>query len=719
MKEQIYSVSGMSCAGCAARVERTVAALPGVIAVQVNLLAKSMRVCGEGVEDSAVQAAVRRIGFAAEPERAEVEPQKTGPRLGRRAAVSLLLLVPLVVAHVALHHGPAWGAWVQLLLVLPIVWLNRSFFVRGIAALRHGGPGMDTLVALGAGVALVDGVVQVLLGSGGTLFFESAGMILAFVSIGKWLESCATQRTGRALEQLAALLPATATLLRGGKEVQVPAEWLAVGDEVLVRPGECVPADGTVVQGDSAVNEAALTGESMPVTKEVGDQVYAGTVNQHGALHIKVACARADYALSGVIRLVRRAAGDKAPVARLADRLAAVFVPLVLVLGCTTALAWWAAGASWDFAMARAVAVLVISCPCALGLATPVAIMVGAGRGAEWGILFRSGAALETTGRCTCAVLDKTGTLTLGEPRVTDVLPREGSADELLQLAAALEADANHPLAKALRQTGVTPLEPVCGHVYRAGRGVQAQVQGCACAAGNAAFMHELGVEVQEDAALMAEGKTLIFIARSGRWVGALAIADAPRPTAAEAVQELGAQGVRVLMMTGDHADTAHAIAARVGVAEVHAGALPADKEALVHDLQRQGQRVAMVGDGINDAPALARADVGIAIGAGADIAIESADVILMHSDPRDIARAMALSRATLRKIRQNLFLALIYNMLAIPLAAGVFYPVCGLLLPPGVAAAAMGLSSVCVVVNALSLRRFQVARSADFCQPK
>lgn len=702
--EREFSVTGMSCAGCAARVEKGVAAVPGVTAVQVNLLAKSMKVSAEGVEDEAIMAAVRRMGFGVAAVQAAQAPQAVpAAALGRRAALSLLLLVPLAVAHFALPHG--WlSAWVQLALVLPIVWLNRAFFTKGCSALLHGGPGMDTLVALGAGVALADGVVHLVVGVPGTVFFESAGMILSFVSIGKWLESRATQRTGRALEKLAGLLPDNATVLRGGQELVVPAAELTAGAVVLVRPGERVPADGVVVQGVSMVDEAALTGESMPVEKGVGSKVYAGALNQHGALQLKVLAARPEWALSGVIQLVRRAAADKAPSARLADRLAAVFVPLVLLLACATAAAWVAAGETWDFALARAVAVLVISCPCALGLATPVAIMVGAGRGAEWGILFRSGEALECAGRATCAVLDKTGTLTLGEPVVTDVLPQGCAREELLQLAASLEMEANHPLAKAVRKAGPAPLY-AAGHMYLPGRGIRATVQGEPCAAGNAALMRELGVEVQEPTELMEEGKTLIHIARSGRWLGTLAIADAARPTAAAAVQSLRAQGLRVLMTTGDNARTARAIAARVGVEEVYAHALPGDKEALVRRLQAEGQSVAMVGDGINDAPALTRANVGIAIGAGTDVAIESAGIILMHSDPLDIPRAIALSRAILRKIRQNLFLALVYNLLAIPLAAGLLYHPLGLLLPPAVSALAMGLSSVSVTLNALRLR--------------
>lgn len=704
--ERIFQVTGMSCAGCAARVEKSVSALPGVSKVQVNLLAKSMKVSAEGVSDAEIAAAVQRIGFHAEAEQPAAPPRPTPQAAspGKRAAYSALLLAPLAAAHFSLPHG-ALSAWVQLALALPIVWLNRAYFTKGIKALRHGGPSMDTLVALGAGVALADGLAHLALHTPGAVFFESVGMILAFVSIGKWLESRATRHTGHAIERLSSLLPDTATVLRGGEEEVVPAATLRPGDQVLVRPGERISADGSVLAGASAADEAALTGESMPVEKAPGAHVFAGTVNQHGSLRIRVTCARADCALSGVIRLVRDAAADKAPMARLADRVAAVFVPLVLGLACLTAIIWAAAGESWDFALARAVAVLVISCPCALGLATPVAIMAGAGRGAEEGILFRSGAAMEAAGRTDCVLMDKTGTLTLGEPSVTDVLPQGISREELLQLAAALEADANHPLAKAIRKIAPTPLY-AAGHTYLPGRGVCATVQGAPCAAGNAAYMHELGVEVQESRALMEEGKTLIHIARAGQWAGSLAIADTPHPTAAAAVQALRALGLSVSMLTGDATRTARAIAAQVGIDSVHAEMQPADKEALVRQFQSKNHRVAMVGDGINDAPALTRADVGIAIGAGTDVAIESADIILMHSDPMDIPRAIRLSRAILRKIRQNLFLAFIYNILAIPLAAGVFYHPFGILLPPAVSALAMGLSSLSVTLNAWQISK-------------
>ena len=697
--EHHFLVGGMSCAMCAARVEKCVAALPGVHEAQVNLPARRLRVvCEPSVAVQTVAEALVRAGYSALPE--EAKGVQKDP-LKARALASLALLLPLALLH---HLAPGvLGGWAQALLVLPIVWLNRAFFMRGVSQLRGGSPGMDTLVALGAGVALADGFSRLCMGAGGAGFVESAGMILSFISLGKWLESRATQRTGRAVEKLSELLPPYATVLRGGKEMPVAAADLQPGELILVRPGERFPADGVVMQGHSSSDESFLTGESMPVEKALGAVVHAGAINGAGALRVRVSCVRGDSALSGVIRLVRDAAASKAPISRLADRMAGVFVYGVTLLACATAVVWVCAGYGWSVALERAVATLVISCPCALGLATPVAIMAGAGRAAEWGILFRSGAALETAGRVNCMALDKTGTLTQGSPCITDVLPLVGSREELLRVAAALETGANHPLAGAvLRAAEGLSLPEASGITALPGRGVRGVVAGELCAAGNAALMHEMGVAVQEPAEVARQGKSLMYVARGGRCLGALAAADAPRTSSAEAVQRLAAAGVHSLMVTGDHARTAHAVAAQLGLDEVHAEASPADKEALVRRLQGQGLCVAMAGDGINDAPALIRADVGIAFGAGTDIAMESADIILMHSDPTDIARALFISRATLSRIRQNLFLAVIYNVMAIPLAAGVFYPIFGWLLHPAIAAVAMGMSSLCVVTNAL-----------------
>lgn len=724
MTEQVFKITGMHCAGCAGRVKKAAGSLPGVSEALVNLPLGELLVKSEkGVSGEEVVEAVRRLGFGAEEvglssagkedRSAEGTKRRRGDG-GWRVALSVALLVPLVT----LHYGGFGLPWVQAVLALAIAGVNYPFFTRGVRTVLEGAPGMDALVSMGSGVALVDGWVHLICGMDGMLFLESAGMILTFISVGKWLERRATQRTGQAVEKLSSLLPSSATVLRDGREENVPIEQLRVGETVLVRPGDRVPADGEVTEGISATDESALTGESMPVEKQCGAEVYAGTVNLHGVLSVRVTKSCRDSTLSGVIRLVSDAAAKKAPVARMADRIARVFVPAVVTIAALTALAWLACGYGWDTAMARVVAVLVISCPCALGLATPVAIMVGAGKGAEWGILFRSGEAMEAAGRARCVVLDKTGTLTTGKPTMTDVLPRGCRREELLRLAVPLENGANHPLAHALLDCGEKALQPVVNLQYIPGRGMRGEVQGMLCALGNARLMQELGVEVEENTELQDSGKTVLYAARDGKWLGCIAVADAARETAREAVTALQEDGLRALMITGDNERTAKAIAGELGLREWKASAFPRDKEELVRHLQEQGERVAMVGDGVNDAPALTRADVGIAIGAGTDIAVESAGIILMRSEPVDIPRVLALSRATLAKIRQNLFLALIYNVLAIPLAAGVFFPIFGWQLHPAVAAVAMGLSSLCVVTNALRLRAFAY-NPASPCQKK
>ncbi|MDO5471661.1 MAG: heavy metal translocating P-type ATPase [Akkermansia sp.] len=709
MMETSFQVTGMSCSACSARVERAVAALPGVECVQVNLLTGSMRV-GHTAEQSAagIIAAVEAAGYgAAESGGGAAAPRREDAVLRRRFVLSLCLLVPLMAVH-HLWQG-AISAMVQLLLALPVLWLNRKFFVNGLSGALRGAANMDTLVALGAGAALTDGLANFYFHHRGAYYFESAAMIVTLITLGKWLESRATGRTGAALEKLLALLPRTATVLRDGQQVSLPADAVQAGELVLVRPGERIPVDGTVVAGISAADESPLTGESLPAEKSPGCPAYAGTVNGNGTLHIRCDKPAAESALSGIISLVGEAAATKAPISRLADRLSGVFVPVVVSLAVLTAATWLLLGAGAGFGISCGIAVLVISCPCALGLATPVAIMVGTGRGAECGILFRNGEALENAHRVTAVLLDKTGTITTGHPAVTDTLPAPGhSREELLQLAADLEADSHHPLAEAVRQatTGLSP-RPVERLTYIPGRGITAEAAGTPCAAGNAALMQQLGILVPDTAHQAAAGKTPLFFARGHEAVGTLAVADPPKPEAPAAIAALRRLGLRVLMITGDNARTAAAIAARAGLDEVHADALPQDKDALVRRLQSEGHRVAMVGDGINDAPALTRADVGIAIGAGTDIAMESAGVILVRSNLQDVVGALRLSRAVLRNIRQNLFWALLYNCLAIPLAAGVLYPLTGWLLHPAAAAAAMGLSSFCVVTNALRLRRF------------
>ncbi len=714
MEHATFNISGMSCAACSARVERAVAALPGLHQVQVNLLTHSMQVDydPQQLDAAGIVAAVEAAGYGAAPHMAG-HPRRAdeGAPLLCRLRLSLALLLPLVL----LHH--AWpcvcSLWLQLVLALAVAWLNRSFFLRGGRQLFLGSPNMDSLIALGATASLLDGLADLLWLHGSAAGFESAAMILSFITLGKWLEARATGRTSAALDRLMALLPDTATVLRGGKPVQVPAEAVLSGELCLLRPGERVPVDGLVTEGQSSVDESALTGESLPVEKVTGSELHAGTINGHGALTLRCLRPRAESQLAGIIRLVGEASATKAPMARLADRLSGVFVPLVVALALITTFTWLRLGFSPSFSLGYGISVLVISCPCALGLATPVAIMVGMGKGAELGILFRNGAALEQAQAARAIILDKTGTLTQGKPRVVELKPLRISREKLLQLVVTLESAGNHPLAAALLDAapGVQP-GPLSDFRYLPGLGVRGMVGNDACAAGNAELMQSLHIEMEAEAALAEQwadaGRTPIFIACRGQLVGMAAIADPLKPGAAEAVSTLTRLGLRVAMMTGDNARTARAVAAQVGIDEVHAGVLPQDKEAEVRRLQHGGEAVAMAGDGINDAPALARADVGIALGAGTDIAMESADVILMGDDVAAIPAAMELSRAVIRNIRQNLFWALGYNVLAIPLAAGVFYPWLGWGLHPAVGAAAMSLSSFCVVCNALRLRRFR-----------
>ncbi len=711
-----FRVSGMSCSACSARVERAVAPLSGIRSVQVNLLTASMQASfdpaqqsAQGIIDAVVSAG---YGAAVDEGSATPLPLNEAAALRRRFLCSLLFLVPLMLLQ-HLWQGEC-PAWLQLLLTLPIVWLNRAFFLRGGKALLALAPNMDSLVALGATASLAYGLAGLFLPQGGMLFFESAAMILTLITLGKWLEVRARGRTGEAIERLMSLLPDTATVLRCGEGTTVPAEAVQVGELVLVKPGERLPVDGCVVEGCSTVDESALTGESLPVEKLEGSAVSAGTVNLHGALTLRATRPRRESALAGIIRLVGEAAATKAPISRLADRISGIFVPVVVLIALLTAATWLLLGAEGSFAARCAIAVLVISCPCALGLATPVAIMVGTGRGAEQGILFRDGAALESAQAADTVILDKTGTLTGGKPVVTDILPLALARGELLQLAATLESRGNHPLAAAVLAAapGLPAGEPAHFR-YLPGRGVCADIAGIPCAAGNAELMQECGVcipsEQREKAGRWAEeGKTPLFFARGDTLAGMMAVADPPKPDSAEAVAAMHRLGLRVLLMSGDNARTVQAVARATGIGEVWAEVLPQQKDACVQELRRAGHRIAMVGDGINDAPALARADVGIALGSGTDIAMESAGIILVRDSLMGVTQAMELSRAVMRNIRQNLFWAFFYNVLAIPLAAGVFYPLLGWGLQPAVGAAAMSLSSFCVVCNALRLRRWQ-----------
>lgn len=718
MKPLRFQVSGMSCAACSARVEQAVCRVDGVRGVQVNLLTRSMVLVAEEERVADIVAAVTAAGYGARLATAD-EAEETRARADesravlRRLLLSLACLLPLVLL---CHAGQgAWADTACWLLLVPIVVLNRAFFLRGAKGLFRGAPNMDTLVAVGATAAMVSGAADALWLRGGHSYAESAGMILTLITLGKWLEARATGQTGTALRQLRALLPDRARVWRGEDFAEVAAAEVVAGDLLLVKPGERVAADGVVEAGTSSIDESAFTGESLPVPKGIGSRVCAGTVNGNGALRVRVEKPRGESALAGIIHLVGEAAASKAPIARLADRVSGVFVPAVLLLAVLTAAVWLLCGASWETAVGFAIAVLVISCPCALGLATPVAVMVGAGKGAEQGLLFRSGAVLEAARRVRAVLLDKTGTVTEGHPVVTDIAAASGDETALLALAAALETGSSHPLAEAVtaaaRARGVAA-PPAENARYIAGRGVQAEVGGVLCSAGNAAFLQELGVAVEPTRAeaWAAQGKTPLFFARGTEYVGLLAVADPVRPSSAAAVRALQAAGLRVLMVTGDNARTAAAVAAQAGITEVVSGALPQDKAAKVRELQAAGLGVAVVGDGINDAPALTAAEVGMAIGAGTDAALSSAGIILLRSDLRDVAAAFRLSRAVIRTIRQNLFWAFFYNALAIPLAAGVYVPLFGVSLTPSVAAAAMSLSSFCVVMNALRLKHLDLS---------
>ena len=741
---QQYNVTGMSCAACSARVEKAVSALPGVDECSVSLLTNSMGVEG-AVTPEAVIAAVEKAGYGASLKGAEHTPAEDGgedaladketPLLRRRLLWSLgflLVLMYFSMGHTmwgwplpALYDGnPLAVGLTQLLLAVVIMVINQKFFISGFSSLLHRAPNMDTLVALGSTAAFVysvyglfamtaavtDGDSMAAMAYGMDLYFETAAMILTLITVGKTLEARSKGKTTDALKSLMRLAPKTAVLRRDGGEVTVPVEQVAAGDVFIVRPGENIPVDGVVIEGGGAVNEAALTGESVPVDKTVGDSVSAATVNQSGALVCRATRVGEDTTLAQIIRMVSDAAATKAPIARVADKVSGVFVPAVMGIALVTALVWLLLGRGVGYALARGISVLVISCPCALGLATPVAIMVGNGKGARNGILFKTSAALEKAGRTQIVALDKTGTITLGEPRVTDILPAEGvSREELLRYAAALEQLSEHPLARAVmaqaQSDGITP-ESVSDFEALPGNGLTAVLHGERLRGGSMSYMSaELTVPDtlrERCEALAEEGKTPLLFAAGERLLGAIAVADVIKEDSPAAIRRLQAMGIRVVMLTGDNERTANAIGRQAGVDEVIAGVLPDGKAEVIQRLKQQGA-VAMVGDGINDAPALTCADTGIAIGAGTDVAIDAADVVLMKSRLSDVPAAIRLSRATLRNIHENLFWAFFYNAIGIPIAAGVFIPL-GLTLDPMLGAAAMSLSSFCVVTNALRL---------------
>ncbi|MBQ9270188.1 MAG: heavy metal translocating P-type ATPase [Oscillospiraceae bacterium] len=748
-----YNVTGMSCAACSARVEKAVSQVPGVTACSVSLLTNSMGVEGTANPQDIISA-VEKAGYGAAPKDGErktatseedaLEDRET-PVLQRRLIASLVLLVPLM--YVSMGHM-MWG-WplpaffygnhvamgiVQMFLAAVIMVINQKFFISGFKSLWHRAPNMDTLVAMGSGVsflwsvwvllrmtrAAVDGDQTAVMECMMNLYFESAAMILALITVGKMLEARSKGRTTDALKSLMKLSAKTAVLVRDGREVEVPIEQVRQGDVFVVRPGENIPVDGVVLEGESAVNEAALTGESIPVDKGEGDSVSAATLNQSGFLRCRATRVGEDTTLSQIIKMVSDAAATKAPIAKIADRVSGVFVPVVITIALITLVVWLIAGQSVGYALARGISVLVISCPCALGLATPVAIMVGNGMGAKNGILFKTAVSLEETGKVQVIALDKTGTITRGEPTVTDLLPAEGVTEaELLSLAAALEARSEHPLAKAVMDRAtekhVEP-EPVTGFTALPGNGLTAQLGESVLLGGSMTYLAEqteISAEMRARAEALAEqGKTPLLFAKDGTLIGLIAVADVIKEDSPQAIRELRNMGIRVVMLTGDNERTARAIGAQAGVDEVISGVLPEGKETVIRKLAEQG-KVAMVGDGINDAPALTRADIGIAIGAGTDVAIDAADIVLVKSRLTDVAAAVRLSRATLRNIHENLFWAFIYNIIGIPLAAGVFIPLFGWTLNPMFGAAAMSLSSFCVVSNALRLNLMKPYDSA------
>lgn len=752
MKTEKFNVTGMTCAACSAHVEKAVRGVAGVDTVSVNLLMNNMMVSYE--EPAAAEEicqAVAEAGYGAAPagaqkvQREEFLADHETPKLRLRLIASVCLLLPLM--YVSMGHlmwgwavpaafaGNPWAiALYQLLLTGLVMVINQKFFISGFTGLLHRAPNMDTLVALGSTAAFVYSAA-VMFRMGGAygegnmemaghflhdMYFESAAMILTLITVGKMLEAYSKGKTTNAVKSLMDLAPKTAHVIRDGVEVTIDADEVAVGDIFVVKPGESIPVDGEVIEGESAVNEAALTGESLPVDKSAGDRVSAATLNQNGALTCRATRVGNDTTLRQIIDMVENAVATKAPIAQIADRVSGVFVPVVITLALITGIIWLAAGAGVGKALSYAISVLVISCPCSLGLATPVAIMVGNGVGAGQGILFKNATALEQAGRVNFVVLDKTGTVTEGKPRVTDVCPvRESSEEELLRVAATLERKSEHPLARAVcekAEENHIGLEEITDFKALPGWGVEGALKRLPAFGGKAALLEERGLMTEEFQKLgekmSGEGKTPLYFARGGVLLGMIAVADVAKPDSAQAVKEIKNMGIHVIMLTGDNRRTAEAVREKVGIDAVVADVLPGDKEAVIKKLAEHG-KVAMVGDGINDAPALTSADVGIAIGAGADVALDAADIVLVKSKLTDVAAAVRLSRQVLKNIHENLFWAFFYNCIGIPVAAGILVPLTGLSLNPMIAAAAMSLSSFCVVTNALRLNFFSVKSAA------
>ena len=756
-----YTVEGMTCSACSAAVHRSVKKLQGVKDVNVNLLTKSMTVELEDDIDSIdidenVIKAVNNAGYKASvysEEKTETKTEDKGKNLvsdelkemKRRVILSLSFLVPLMyVSMGTMVNLPMPGfllgpenaisfALVQFLLTLPIVYVNRKYFSVGFKTLFRLSPNMDTLIAIGSGAALVYGIFAIFrigygLGHGDMdtviqyshdLYFESAGMILALITLGKFLETRSKGKTSDAIAKLLNLAPKTATVLREGKETVIPVEEVQIGDIVLVKPGASIPVDGVIVEGRTAIDQSALTGESIPVEKNVGDKVNAATVNKSGFIKFKAEKVGNDTTLAQIVKLVEEAGSSKAPISKLADKISGVFVPVVIAIAIIASIIWYFQGYGFEFSMTIGIAVLVISCPCALGLATPVAVMVATGQGATNGVLIKSAESLEIIHSIDTIVLDKTGTITEGKPKVTDILSFGLEEKELLKIAASIEKPSEHPLAEAILQKAMEEGIEVSEASYFTavpGRGIVATIGDDEYVAGNIEMMKDHSIDlskVVDSDSLAKEGKTPLYFAKGNTLIGVIAVADTIKESSVSAIASLKKMGIEVIMLTGDNETTAKAIASKLDIDQVVADVMPADKESVIRNLQEDGKKVAMVGDGINDAPALVRADVGIAIGAGTDIAIESADIVLMKSDLNDAVFAVKLGKATIKNIKQNLFWAFFYNTLGIPLAAGLFYPAFGLKLSPMVGALAMSLSSVFVVSNALRLRFFNADRKS------
>lgn len=737
-----FNVTGMTCSACSAHVEKSVKKLNGVKSVNVNLLQNNMHVdfdeTAVSVDDIINAVVSGGYGASVAGKKQEKKDNKIDNEISNmkfRLIVSLVCLVPLMyisMGHMwgwpflSMFHGAENGitfALTQMLLTLPIMYVNRKYYITGFKTLFHGAPNMDSLIAIGSGAAFVYGIIAIYcigygLGHGDkefahsymmNLYFESAAMILALITLGKFLESRAKGKTSQAIEKLIDLSPKTAVVIRDGKEVTVGVDDVQIGEIVVVKAGQSVPLDGVIVEGNGAIDESAITGESIAVEKNVGDKVIGATINKSGYFKFKVEKVGEDTALSQIIHLVEEASASKAPIAKLADKVSGIFVPVVISIAVITIIVWLLLGKGVSFALSMGISVLVISCPCALGLATPTAIMVGTGKGAQYGILTKSAESLETAHQVDTVVLDKTGTITEGKPSVTDIAPVGISDKELLQIAASIEYLSEHPIAKAIvEKANGLELSDVADFEQIAGQGVKGSVDGKKVLAGNYKMMRENNIEVSEDEVFAKDGKTSLYFAVDNKFVGIIAVADTIKATSRQAIEDMRNMGLDVIMLTGDNAVTANAIKNKLSLSSAVAEVLPSDKEDEVRKLQQNGHKVAMVGDGINDAPALTRADVGIAIGAGTDIAIESADIVLMKSDLQDVVTSIELSHSVIKNIKENLFWAFFYNALGIPIAAGVLYGIAGLKLNPMIAALAMSFSSVFVVSNALRLRFFK-----------